>query len=46
MRRLTEIGVLRRDSGTVMVASAWSADTGFGSGADDLASMLRARGAL
>jgi len=47
MRRLNEIGVLRRDpTGIVGVASAWSADTGFGSGADDLRSLLRSRGAL
>jgi pilus assembly protein CpaF len=47
MRRLNGIGVLRRDpTGIVGVASAWSADTGFGSGADDLRSLLRSRGAL
>lgn len=47
MRGLNEIGVLRRDpTGIVGVASAWSADTGFGSGADDLRSLLRSRGAL
>ena len=34
-RRLSEIAVLRRDAnGIVGVASAWNADTGFGSGAE------------
>jgi pilus assembly protein CpaF len=47
MRRLNEIGVLRRDpTGIVGVASAWHSDCGFGSGADDLRSLLRLRGAL
>ena len=46
-RRLSEIGVLRRDgNGLVEVATAWNADKGFGSGAEDLRSLLRGRGAL
>jgi pilus assembly protein CpaF len=44
-RRLNEIAGLRRSgSGLVEVVSAWSADDGFGSGADDLMSLLRQRG--
>jgi pilus assembly protein CpaF len=44
-RRLSEIGVVRRDgSGLVGVAIAWSADTGFGSGAEDLRDLLHQRG--
>jgi pilus assembly protein CpaF len=44
-RRLDEIAVLRRSgSGLVEVVSAWSADHGSGSGADDLVSLLRQRG--
>jgi len=44
-RRLDEIAVLRRSgSGLVGVVSAWCADSGFGSGADDLTSLLRQRG--
>jgi pilus assembly protein CpaF len=44
-RRLNEIAVLRRSgSGLVEVVSAWSADSGFGSGAADLTSLLRQRG--
>jgi pilus assembly protein CpaF len=47
MRRLTEIAVLRRDpTGMVAVTSAWHADAGFGSGAGDLRSLLRARASL
>jgi pilus assembly protein CpaF len=46
-RRLGEIGVLQRDStGLVATATAWNADTGFGTGADDLTTLLRQRGAL
>jgi pilus assembly protein CpaF len=44
-RRLDEIAMLRRSgSGLVEVVSAWSADHGSGSGADDLVSLLRQRG--
>jgi pilus assembly protein CpaF len=44
-RRLDEIAVLRGSgSGLVGVVSAWCADGGFGSGADDLMSLLRQRG--
>ena len=45
-RRLSEIAVLRRDgNGLVGVATAWHADSGFGSGAEDLRRLLRGRGA-
>lgn len=45
-RKLGEIAVLRRDErGLVDVATAWHADTGFGVGADDLATLLADRGA-
>ena len=44
-RRLSEIGVLRRDDdGRVRVATAWHVDTGFGCGRDDLRTLLRNRG--
>ncbi|OBK72856.1 TadA family conjugal transfer-associated ATPase [Mycobacterium sp. 1274761.0] len=44
-RRLHEIAVLHRDgTGLVGVATAWHADDGFGGGADDLVTMLSARG--
>jgi pilus assembly protein CpaF len=46
-RRLSEIGVLRRDgNGLVGAVTAWSADSGTGSGADDLSNLLHQRGAL
>ncbi len=46
-RRLGEIGVLRRDSsGLVGVATAWNADTGFGSGAEELQRLLQGRAPL
>lgn len=46
-RRLSEIAVLRRDgNGMVGVATAWNADTGFGSGAEHLRSLLRGRGLM
>ncbi len=46
-RRLAEVAVLRREgNGLVGAATAWSADTGFGSGADDLSGLLVERGAL
>jgi pilus assembly protein CpaF len=46
-RRLSEIAVLRRDgNGLVGVSTAWHADTGFGSGAEHLRSLLRSRGVL
>ena len=46
-RRLSEIAVLRRDgNGMVGVATAWHADTGFGSGAEHLRSLLRGRGLM
>ena len=46
-RRLAEVAVLRREgNGLVGAATAWSADTGFGSGADDLSGLLLERGAL
>ena len=45
MRRLSEISVLQRGaSGLVGVSTAWNAEIGFGSGADDLRSLLRTRG--
>ncbi len=45
-RRLEEVAVLRRtDSGLVQVATAWHADSGFGSGADDLDALLARRDA-
>ena len=41
-RRLSEIAVLRRDGGGLVgVATAWHADDGFGSGADDLTALLQ-----
>jgi pilus assembly protein CpaF len=47
VRRLSEIGVLQRgDDERVRVVTAWHAATGFGSGRDDLATLLRNRGQL
>lgn len=44
-RRLSEIAVLRRDAhGLVRAATAWHAEGGFGSGADDLMALMRGRG--
>jgi pilus assembly protein CpaF len=46
-RRLTEIAILRRDGrGLVGAETAWHADAGFGSGADDLMTLLGERGVL
>ncbi len=46
-RRLSEIAVLRRDgNGLVGAITAWNTDTGFGSGAEHLRSLLRGRGVL
>jgi len=43
-RRLSEIAVLTRsDMGLVGVATAWSAETGFGSGAEGFATLLKSR---
>ena len=43
-RRLSEIAVLTRsERGLVGVATAWSAEAGFGSGAEDLARLLELR---
>ena len=46
-RRLSEIAVLRRDAHVLVGArTAWHADTEFGSGADDLMTLLSERGVL
>ncbi|GFG54599.1 hypothetical protein MAGR_60400 [Mycolicibacterium agri] len=46
-RRLNEIAVLRPNGdGLVGVSTAWHAEAGKGSGADDLTALLTVRGAL